>query len=117
MVAAEEILLTVNGNYIKIDKNGIEQGSKASWVVYASEHKFQPSKTISYVLPEFKGTNDEAFKILDDDGNPLVGFKYKIVIGDNEEVFKGETDENGFTSRINTGFESKKVSIYQDIEE
>ncbi|WP_180047724.1 MULTISPECIES: type VI secretion system Vgr family protein, partial [unclassified Acinetobacter] len=116
IVAAEEILLNVNGNYIKIDKNGIEQGSQNSWVVHANHHKFESEKTISYVLPAFKGTNDEAFRILDQHGNVLAGFKYKIVIGDNEEVFKGETDENGFTTRINTGFETKKVTIYQDME-
>ncbi|MDV2439342.1 type VI secretion system tip protein TssI/VgrG [Acinetobacter gerneri] len=117
LVAAEEIILNVNGNYIKIDKNGIEQGTQNNWVVHANNHEFQSAKTLSYVLPAFKGTNDEAFRILDDHGNALTGFKYKIVIGDNEQVFRGETDENGFTSRINSGFDSKKVTIYQDVDD
>lgn len=117
IVAAEEILFNVNGNYIKIDKNGIEQGTQNNWVVHANRHKFESEKTLSYVLPAFKGTNDEAFRILDDKGNALTGFRYKIVIGDNEQVFRGETDEKGFTSRINSGFDSKKVTIYQDVDE
>lgn len=54
---------------------------------------------------------------MDDKGNALTGFRYKIVIGDNEQVFRGETDEKGFTSRINSGFDSKKVTIYQDVDE
>ena len=116
IAAAEEILLFVGGNYIKITKNGIEHGTKGTWAAYASEHKMEPQKTTTYNLPAFQASHDETFRILDKQGTPLAGIKYKVIIGDDEQVFKGVTDEKGFTNRVNTNFDGKAIKIVEDLD-
>ena len=116
IAASEEVLLYVGGNYIKITKNGIEHGTKGTWAAYASEHKMEPQKTTTYSLPAFQASLDEAFRILDNKGKPLAGIKYKVIIGDDEQVFRGVTDEKGFTNRVNTNFDGKAIKILQDFD-
>ena len=36
IAAAEEILLTAKGSYIKINGQGIEHGTPAKWIVYSA---------------------------------------------------------------------------------
>ena len=76
----------------------------------------EPQKTTTYSLPAFQASLDEAFRILDNKGKPLAGIKYKVIIGDDEQVFRGVTDEKGFTNRVNTNFDGKAIKILQDFD-
>ena len=114
IAAAEEILFTVKGSYIKINGNGIEHGTPANWTVYAANKNLNGPKDVEYVLPNFRGTNDEMFKLLDHSNKPIIGFKYKITVADTGEIYYGETDKDGNTMRVNTGFEAKGLKIEPD---
>jgi type VI secretion system secreted protein VgrG len=45
IAAAKEILLTAGGSYIRISKNGIEQGTAGKWTVKAADHAMTGPKT------------------------------------------------------------------------
>ncbi|MDR2745190.1 MAG: type VI secretion system tip protein VgrG [Desulfovibrio sp.] len=45
VAAAKEILLTAGGSYIRISKNGIEQGTAGKWAVHAADRSMDGPKT------------------------------------------------------------------------
>jgi type VI secretion system secreted protein VgrG len=51
IAAAEEILLTAKGSYIKINGNGIEHGTLAGFTVYSASKSFTGPKSLPYALP------------------------------------------------------------------
>ena len=114
MVADKEVLIASNGSYIKIGKEGIELGSPKQVKIHAPTHELLGSKDLDYPLPAYKLTNDEAFRLLDKEGNPIAGFMYKIVLPDGT-TYRGTTDDEGMTMRVNTGFEQQKIEIFQDL--
>ncbi|UYZ95769.1 type VI secretion system Vgr family protein [Moraxella bovis] len=115
IVADKEIILTSNGSYIKIDKEGVEIGSPKKIKLHSSVEVLG-GNSLNYALPEFHMTHDEAFRLLDDNNDPIVGFKYKIITP-NGTVYRGKTDDEGYTMRINTGFISEEIFIYQDFDD
>jgi hypothetical protein len=68
---------------------------------------------MSFNLIDFPKSNNEAFRILDDAGLPIVGFKYKIV-SSTGDVYRGITDNNGMTIRIDSGLDIEDLEIYED---
>lgn len=44
LTAAKEITLLADGSYIRINGNGIEQGTKGKWTVYANTRKMLGGK-------------------------------------------------------------------------
>ena len=51
IAAAEEILLTAKGSYIKINGNGIEHGTLAGFTVYSASKSLTGPKSLPYPLP------------------------------------------------------------------
>jgi type VI secretion system secreted protein VgrG len=51
LAAAEEILATAGGSYIKINKSGIEHGTPMDWKVWAGSHGKPSAKSLPYQLP------------------------------------------------------------------
>jgi type VI secretion system secreted protein VgrG len=49
--APKEILLTAGDSYIKISKDGIENGMSGAWAVHAASHGMLGSKTMPYLAP------------------------------------------------------------------
>ncbi|MDE7065124.1 MAG: DUF2345 domain-containing protein, partial [Desulfovibrionaceae bacterium] len=49
--APKEILLTAGESYIKINADGIEQGTKGAFVAHAGQHNLVGPKTMPYLVP------------------------------------------------------------------
>jgi uncharacterized protein (DUF2345 family) len=49
--AAEEILATAGGSYIKINKSGIEHGTPMDWKVWAGSHGKPGPKSLPFEAP------------------------------------------------------------------
>ena len=74
IAAAEEILLTAKGSYIKINAAGIEHGTPANWVAYAGSHGMPGPQSLSYAIKGFniKPFKDECLKDASKDGSAYV---------------------------------------------
>ncbi|OUY08933.1 type VI secretion system Vgr family protein [Acinetobacter populi] len=112
--AAEEIVLNVQGNYIKITPDNIEQGSKGEWTAYATKHNLLGPKTINYAMPQ--DPYDEMYVIRDPQGNPISGFPYKITTPDGK-IYRGISNDKGETIRLGTGYIGKGIVLSEDINE
>lgn len=112
--AMEEIVLNVQGNYIKILPNKIEQGTKGEWIVHANTHELNSPNTIEFELPQ--DPYDEMYVITDSGGNPISGFAYKITTDDGR-VYRGVTNEKGETIRVGTANKAVGLTIEEDDEE
>ncbi|MFW1995301.1 type VI secretion system Vgr family protein [Acinetobacter guillouiae] len=109
--AAEEIVLNVKGNYIKITAEGIEQGTKGESKVFTSKHSILGPKSIDFTLPQ--DPFNEMFVLKDPKGLPVSGFAYKIVTGDGK-VFRGVSNEKGETIRLSSGYDVTQLEISAD---
>ncbi|MDO5543983.1 MAG: DUF2345 domain-containing protein [Acinetobacter sp.] len=112
--AAEEIILNVKGNYIRINAEGIEQGTQGESKVYTSKYSILGPKTINYTLPQ--DPFNEMFILKDPKGIPVAGFSYKIVTGDGK-VFRGISNEKGETIRLSSGYDVTQLKILADDDE
>ena len=101
--AAEEILATAGGSYIRINKGGIEHGTPADWKVWAASHGKPSAKTLAYEMPAQLGKEifDEQIQLKDQNGKALAKVPYKLFLEDGQ-TFIGRTDEDGKTQRIVT---------------
>ncbi|AWY21186.1 type VI secretion system Vgr family protein [Moraxella bovis] len=109
--AMEEIVLNVQGNYIKILPDKIEQGTKGEWIVHANKHELSSPNTIEFELPQ--DPYDEMYVITDSNGNPVSGFAYKITTDDGR-VYRGITNEKGETIRVGTANKAVGLTIEED---
>lgn len=109
--ADEEIVLNVRGNYIKINADGIEQGTKGESKVFTSKHSILGPKSIDFKLPQ--DPFNEMFVLKDPKGLPVAGFAYKIVAGDGK-VFRGVSNEKGETIRLSSGYDVTQLEISAD---
>lgn len=50
----KEILLTAGKSYIKINGDGIEQGTSGEWKAHAAQHTMVGGKTMDYLTPTFQ---------------------------------------------------------------
>lgn len=112
--AMEEITLNVQGNYIKITPDNIEQGTKGDWTVYAAEHKLIGPKTIDYGIPE--DPYDEMYILKDTLGNVVAGYAYKIKTSEGK-IYRGVTNEKGETIRIGTANKAVDFELTADSDE
>ncbi len=112
ITAKQGIMINAGGSYIKITPDGIEHGTMGGWKAQAADHKFEgpASQPINSESPLF---NDEMFQLKDRNGEPVKGFKYKIV-NDLGEVFYGTTDNEGRTDRVFSGAKNVGLKIYPD---
>lgn len=112
ITAKEGVMINAGGSYIKITPNGIEHGTNGQWKAHAADHKFEgpSSQPIKSENPLF---NDEMFVIKDPNGDPVSGFRYKVV-DDIGNVFYGITDAKGQTDRIFSGAKNTGLKIYPD---
>ena len=109
--AMEEIVLNVQGNYIKVLPDKIEQGTKGEWIVYANNHELSSPNTIEFELPQ--DPYDEMYVITDGNGNPVSGFAYKITTDDGK-IYRGITNEKGETIRVGTANKAIGLTIEED---
>ncbi|STZ03599.1 type VI secretion system Vgr family protein [Moraxella equi] len=109
IVADKEIILTSNGSYIKIDKEGVEIGSPKPVKVYAPEHWVLGAKEISYKFngSPIVGTFDEKFVLKSESGEILKNVPYVITNKVTGEQIRGITDDEGGTVRVWTESEEE----------
>jgi type VI secretion system secreted protein VgrG len=113
IAAAEEILLTAKGSYIKINGAGIEHGTPAKWIVYSATKTLTGPKELPYALP--KSPLNEMFVYLDKKTHqPIPDFAYKIVRNDGT-VFRGITNERGEAIAL-SGYRVDDFQFYADDE-
>ncbi|TDR27028.1 DUF2345 domain-containing protein, partial [Hydromonas duriensis] len=94
LAAAEEILATAGGSYIKINKSGIEHGTPGTWFAWAATHGKPSEKSLSVAhLPK---NYARKFEFKDENGNALVNKKY-VVYKESGEAVRGVTDGEGKT--------------------
>ncbi len=112
ITAKQGIMINAGGSYIKITPDGIEHGTNGGWKAHAADHKFEgpANQPINSESPLF---NDEMFIIKDINGDPITGFRYKIV-DDVGNVFYGITDGKGQTDRIYKRKKNSGLKIYPD---
>ncbi|QOW47036.1 MULTISPECIES: type VI secretion system Vgr family protein [Acinetobacter] len=112
ITAKQGIMINAGGSYIKITPDGIEHGTTGGWKAQAADHKFEgpASQPINSESPLF---NDEMFVLKDINGDPITGFKYKV-IDDAGNIFYGITDNKGQTDRIFSGAKNSGLNIYPD---
>ena len=98
LTAAKEITLLADGSYIRINGNGIEQGTKGKWTVYANTRKMlggkdmQPPET---ELPSGATQFNEEFCLKDSmTGELLANTRYEVHFDDGS-VVSGTTGEDG----------------------
>jgi type VI secretion system secreted protein VgrG len=109
IAAAEEILLTAEGSYTKINGQGIEHGTPKAFTVYSATKSFVGPKSLPYALP--KDPYDNMFVLIDKEtGNPVPDFAYKVKTADGA-VYQGLTNELGEALRIGTSHQSKVLKI------
>ncbi|MFW2072510.1 type VI secretion system Vgr family protein [Acinetobacter gerneri] len=112
ITAKEGVMINAGGSYIKITPNGIEHGTNGQWKAHAADHKFDgpASQPIKSESPLF---NDEMFVIKNPNGDPVDGFRYKVV-DDAGNIFYGITDAKGQTDRIFSGAKNTGLKIFPD---
>lgn len=109
MVADKEVLITSNGSYIKIDKEGVEIGSPKQVKIHAPTHELLDGKEVSYKFDgsPVVGVYDEKFVLQTQMGEVLSGIPYKITNKVTGEELTGITDEEGGTVRTWTESEQE----------
>ncbi|WP_426212573.1 DUF2345 domain-containing protein [Massilia sp. TWP1-3-3] len=101
--AKEEIVINGGGSYAKYNTQGIEYGTKGTFVAHAATHTF--GQASSAPVPEFDcptaNSFDEQFRLVNDKDHPLAYTHYTIesTCG---KVWKGISDADGFTRRVFT---------------
>ena len=109
MVADKEILITSNGSYIKISKEGIELGSPKLVKIHAPKHELLGAKEVSYKFDgsPVVGVYDEKFVLQTELGELVNDIPYKIINKATGEELTGVTDEEGGTVRTWTESEQE----------
>ena len=112
ITAKEGIMINSGGSYIKITADGIEHGTNGQWKAHASDHHLDGPKSnpLNHESPLF---NDEMFVLKNLSGEPIAGYRYKIV-DDLGQTFYGVTDAKGQTDRIFSGAKNVGLKIYPD---
>jgi uncharacterized protein (DUF2345 family) len=96
IAAAEEILLTAKGSYIKINGAGIEHGTPAKWIVYSATKTLTGPRSLP--VPESVSQPREIqYQFLDDNDKPLADKPY-IFVDENKRIVEGVTDKDGKTA-------------------
>ena len=109
MVADKEVLITSNGSYIKISKDGVEIGSPKQVKIHAPTHELLGAKEVSYKFDgsPVVGIYDEKFVLQTHMGEVLSGIPYKITNKATGEEITGIADEDGGTIRTWTESEQE----------
>ncbi len=112
LTAPEEITLAAGGSYIRIDKNGIEEGTKGKWIARAASHSMTGASSLEPPLPDLpSGTVqfDEQFRVIDDiTGDPVADMRYELHFEDGA-VVSGITGKDGIIPRQNRLTPSKVI--------
>nr|WP_312854473.1 DUF2345 domain-containing protein [Paludibacterium denitrificans] len=101
IAASQEILLTSGGGYIRLKGGNIEIHCPGTVSVKGAKHVMDSGTSLGIPMPWFKETHDSSiqYKILDASGNPVPNFQYQLQTKTGL-MYKGITDENGYTQRI-----------------
>jgi len=98
ITAAEEVTLAAGGSYIRVDKHGIESGTKNKWVVHAATHTKTGPDSLNPPMPNLpEGAIQFNDKYCVRDlvtGDPIANMKYELHKGDGS-IVNGVTGEDG----------------------
>ncbi|MES2742426.1 MAG: type VI secretion system tip protein TssI/VgrG [Pseudomonadota bacterium] len=96
--AKEEVLISVGGSFIRMDKAGITQGTAGAWIAHAATHAMPGPTTIAYHMNTREKTDfDEEFIARHrGSGKPVANCKFEIIREDGS-VLHGITDAEGKT--------------------
>jgi type VI secretion system secreted protein VgrG len=105
IMAAEEILMTARGSYIRINGAGIEHGTPAKWIAYAGSHALPGPKSLSVSVPgmdmpkAFSNRLDvyDIYWFRD-----LQDVEYAARRANGELIAQGALDQDGRTGRLST---------------
>lgn len=98
ITAADEILLTGGGSFIRINKSGITEGTKGEFVVHAKNRKMTGPDSMEVPIPTLPSGAvqfNEKFMVVDEfTGEALANVKYELLFGDGS-IVTGITGEDG----------------------
>ncbi|MGO1475316.1 MAG: contractile injection system protein, VgrG/Pvc8 family [Psychrobacter sp.] len=106
-------LQTSAGASITIDDSGIKLVCPGIVKIKAVKKEMVAGAFAKHGILDYQDPHDEMFVIRDQDGDPVPGFRYKVV-DDLGKVFYGRTDEKGQTDRIFSGASTVKLKVYPD---
>ena len=108
--AAEEILLTAGGSYVKINGKGIEHGTTGNYNIYAAQHPFTGPKHLPFGFPGMPKHFSNRLDVYDVFWmTGLKGLTYEAQFSDGR-IEEGALDEYGRTPRISSS-KKEKVKI------
>ncbi|WP_192529630.1 DUF2345 domain-containing protein [Psychrobacter sp. FME5] len=106
-------LQTSAGASITIDDSGIKLVCPGTVKIKAVKKEMVAGAKAKHGILDYQDPHDEMFVIRDQNGDPVQGFRYKIV-DDLGKIFYGRTDEKGQTDRIFSGASKVKLKVYPD---
>lgn len=97
ITAGKELIINVDGSYIRISGKGIEQGTPGKWEAYASEHNLTGPKNLAMSMNEMPTSDyDQELFLVMPNGEPAKNVKYEIHHEDGS-IISGVTDSSGTT--------------------
>jgi type VI secretion system secreted protein VgrG len=118
IAAAEEILLTAKGSYIKINGNGIEHGTLEGFTVYSASKNFTGPKSLAsyYEFKKVKGDFKRKL-VLQDDAGHIMPNHWAEVTRENGSKQKALSNNNGEVELyINDMLENLKIHPFEPLE-
>ena len=118
----KRITLIGGGSYLRLEAGRVEYGTTATYLrkvkrtMAASSTTMSTSSKTMHVVEDLSkpGFFDEQFRVLDDNGKPLVNVPY-FIRNEYNETFKGVTDSQGLCKRVFTK-ESSRITVWLGIE-
>jgi type VI secretion system secreted protein VgrG len=102
LTAAKEITLAAGGSYIRISKNGIEEGTKGKWVAQAVTHIMTGPSSLNPSIPKLPSGAvqfNEEFRVIDEiTGTPMENMQYELHFEDGA-IVSGITGKDGIIPR------------------
>jgi type VI secretion system secreted protein VgrG len=105
ILAKDHIILTAGKTQITLKGGDITLACPGKFTVKASKHPFSAGESKKAELVKLPDTQvkmfDEQFLIQNSDGEPIPELPYKITTAEGD-IYRGITDENGYSERIFT---------------
>ncbi|EMM6469483.1 type VI secretion system Vgr family protein [Enterobacter cloacae complex sp. IR5428] len=116
----KRITLIGGGSYLRLEAGRVEYGTTATYLrkvkrtMAASSTTMSTSSKTMHVVEDLSkpGFFDEQFRVLDDNGKPLVNVPY-FIRNEYNETFKGVTDSQGLCKRVFTKESSRITSGWE----
>lgn len=97
ITAGKELIINVDGSYIRISGKGIEQGTPGKWEAYATNHDLLGPKNLAMSMNEMPTSDyDQELYLMLPNGEPAKNVNFEIHHADGS-VIGGVTDSSGNT--------------------